>query len=313
MERVSVIIPVHNQPTTVGRAIESAIGQTYPELEVIVIDDGSTDSTADALSKHKSLTTIVTLPERVGPYKARFAGIARSHGEWITFIDADDYIDRNAIARCIDTAHRLNADIVQMRIKRMSQRWRIPLPTRQKYQAGKALDAVSFDDRIFPVQCWGKLYRASTIKGLERTAIGYDGLWGEDRLFNLSVFSKSPSIAVSGDATYTYNWGGCTSLSADRLEEFATVMSLKSQYLSEQGMLSSSIKETMAEEMLRLVRYNTRQMINSGHTEADIAASMRSAIPAEWMTAANISPHEIYLTEKMSLKRVIKHFIHNAL
>ena len=88
-ERVSVIIPVFNGASTVRRAIESALKQTHRNIEVVVIDDGSTDETAAILQTYGTAIRVMRQANS-GVSNARNLGIAESHGAWIAFLDADD-------------------------------------------------------------------------------------------------------------------------------------------------------------------------------------------------------------------------------
>jgi succinoglycan biosynthesis protein ExoO len=90
---VSVIIPAYNAAQTVTRAIDSALAQTFGALEVLVIDDASTDGTAAMVAdrhRHKPQVRVIVLAENGGPARARNIGIAASRGAWIGLLDADD-------------------------------------------------------------------------------------------------------------------------------------------------------------------------------------------------------------------------------
>jgi glycosyltransferase involved in cell wall biosynthesis len=86
---VSVIIPTYNRAKEVRASIESVLSQTYPALEVVVVDDGSTDGTAASLGEYGDRITLVT-QENQGPSAARNHGIEVSRGEIIAFLDSDD-------------------------------------------------------------------------------------------------------------------------------------------------------------------------------------------------------------------------------
>ncbi len=87
---VSVVIPAYNCARLLGRAIESALGQTYPNLECIVVDDGSTDGTPEVVTSFGD--RVLALRQRnAGASAARNAGIAAARGRYIAFLDADDY------------------------------------------------------------------------------------------------------------------------------------------------------------------------------------------------------------------------------
>jgi glycosyltransferase involved in cell wall biosynthesis len=86
---VSAIIPNYNYARFVGEAVESALGQTYPNIEVIVVDDGSTDNSLEVLEQYRDRIKIVE-QENSGVCVARNRGVAESKGEYIAFLDADD-------------------------------------------------------------------------------------------------------------------------------------------------------------------------------------------------------------------------------
>jgi len=89
MEKISVIIPVYNRPDFVTEAIQSVLSQTYPNIEIIVVNDGSTDNTSDVL-KQFSDKIIVIHQENKGVSAARNTGIYHSHSNWLSFLDSDD-------------------------------------------------------------------------------------------------------------------------------------------------------------------------------------------------------------------------------
>ena len=89
MPKVSVIIPTYQHAHFVAEAIESVLAQTYPDYEIIVVDDGSTDDTVEVLSRFGERITVIHQPNR-GVSAARNTGIRASKGEHIAFLDADD-------------------------------------------------------------------------------------------------------------------------------------------------------------------------------------------------------------------------------
>jgi glycosyltransferase involved in cell wall biosynthesis len=90
MPRVSVIVPVFNAARTVGQAIESVRAQTFTEVEIIAVDDGSTDASIEILRRYDGAVKILQQRNR-GPSAARNLGIANSTGEYLGFLDADDW------------------------------------------------------------------------------------------------------------------------------------------------------------------------------------------------------------------------------
>ena len=90
MSRVSVIIPAHNASEYVGQAIQSALTQSYAPLEVIVVDDGSTDATPDIVAGFAAPVRLIRKPNG-GPASARNVGARAAKGDWLAFLDSDDW------------------------------------------------------------------------------------------------------------------------------------------------------------------------------------------------------------------------------
>lgn len=111
---VSVIIPCYNAAQYVGDALDSVIAQTYPHWEAIVVNDGSTDSSADVVRSYMATDPRIRLINQVnrGLGAARNAGIAEAQGEWFLFLDADDTIAANMLFRATDDAIANGAQIV---------------------------------------------------------------------------------------------------------------------------------------------------------------------------------------------------------
>ncbi len=89
MTTISVIIPTYNRAHTLSRALDSVLAQTHPADEVIVIDDGSTDSTVELLQNSYPNVTLIQQQNR-GVSAARNSGIRASHSEWVALLDSDD-------------------------------------------------------------------------------------------------------------------------------------------------------------------------------------------------------------------------------
>ena len=125
-ELVSVIIPAYNRADSVGAAIQSVIDQKYRPLEVIVIDDGSTDSTRKVvcpfLQENDELSISYYYQSNGGVSAARNTGINKSKGKYISFLDSDDILLPNKIAHQVDILTKNNADICYGRVRYQSKK-----------------------------------------------------------------------------------------------------------------------------------------------------------------------------------------------
>lgn len=99
MEKISVVIPAYNSETTVKRAVDSVYAQDYENIEVIVVNDGSPDNTGEVLEELKNIhpDLVVITKENGGVSAARNDGIKAATGKWLMTLDADDYIDPEAL------------------------------------------------------------------------------------------------------------------------------------------------------------------------------------------------------------------------
>ncbi len=141
LELVSVVIPTHNRENTIKRAVDSVLCQTYANLEVIIVDDGSTDNTAKVIAEYDdNRIKLICQKEQGGANKARNIGIAHSRGEYIAFQDSDDewlpnklkvqiqLMEQESFAACYSAYNLCEGDLVRI----------IPgdYQNRDKYQRG---------------------------------------------------------------------------------------------------------------------------------------------------------------------------------
>lgn len=103
--RVSIVVPCHNAEAFVGEAIESALAQTHPETEVIVVDDGSTDGSADVAARYGARVRLLRTSHGGGS-RARNAGLRVAAGEAVLFLDADDLLGVDTVAHQVRALER---------------------------------------------------------------------------------------------------------------------------------------------------------------------------------------------------------------
>lgn len=118
--RVSVVIPVFNDEVTIGASLESAINQTVAEIEIIVVDDASTDRTPEIVAEYGARDPRIRLirqPENMSAFQARRAGVFAARAPYLLFLDGDDELNPQAAQVSLATAEAKQADIVQFGIE----------------------------------------------------------------------------------------------------------------------------------------------------------------------------------------------------
>ena len=110
---ISVAIPVYNGETTLRKCVDSILAQTYENIEVILVNDGSTDRSEDICRSYEQIDPRVKVisKENGGLSSARNAGIDKSRGEYIFFIDSDDWIDSDTLEVLLNAALQKDTDV----------------------------------------------------------------------------------------------------------------------------------------------------------------------------------------------------------
>ncbi|MBU6339209.1 MAG: glycosyltransferase [Rickettsiales bacterium] len=120
MVKISVIIPIYNTAQFLPKCLESVCGQTLRDIEIICVNDCSTDNSLDILqeyAKHDKRIKIIDLKENKGAAVARNIGVENAYGEYLGFVDSDDFIDLNFYEKLYDLAKKSNCEVVKGNIK----------------------------------------------------------------------------------------------------------------------------------------------------------------------------------------------------
>ena len=196
MGKISVIVPVYNVAPYLGQCVESILSQTYQNIEVFLIDDGSKDDSGEICDRFKSDERVRTIhKENGGVTAARETAFALVTGEWVSFIDADDWVDPEMLETMLSTAMERNADIVCCRMTDASPEghWC------REYDQEAATQAL-LEGALRNSLC-NKLYRAKVIQGIHIPA---DVRYAEDLLFNYYAFQRSQKVVSLSDRYYHY-------------------------------------------------------------------------------------------------------------
>ena len=166
---ISVIVPIYKVEAYLDDCVRSIVAQTYPHLEIILVDDGSPDSCGsmcDAWAKRDARIKVIHKPNG-GLSDARNAGLEIASGDFIAFVDSDDWIDPAMYEKMLSALLREEADICACRILSCFPDRRAPwgCPSYRVTDPEQTL-AMLYDDSAYPVSAWNKLYRRSLWQNL---------------------------------------------------------------------------------------------------------------------------------------------------
>ena len=206
---ISVIIPVYNCDQLVGKCIDSVLAQTHRDLELILVDDGSTDASGAVCDGYPARDARVKVlhQKNSGASCARNAGMAASTGAYLTFIDADDTVKPDYLEYLFRNLNENGVDVATCGLTLENQdgsvRQRMPSFEARVMETKEILDPYA---RHFQSCSVCKLYRRRALENPDGTLIQFrPGLRiGEDRLFWCDVLLKNGRACISGTPKYHY-------------------------------------------------------------------------------------------------------------
>ncbi len=206
MLTISIIVPIYNVEVYMTKCVESITNQTYKNLEIILVDDGSPDhcpEICDEWAKRDGRVRVVH-KQNGGLASARNAGMDVMTGDLFMFIDSDDYIDEDAVQCMVEGLEKTNADVVCCGMRKVfpnTDRTELDRYAPGEYRQEEAIKHLLLWDGAVRSYACGKLYRtdlAGDIRFIEKLK------YGEDTPFVYKVFSRSKRICQLPDVKYNY-------------------------------------------------------------------------------------------------------------
>lgn len=204
---ISIIVPVYEVEEYLSRCVESLVKQTYREIEIILVDDGSPDQCpklCDFWEKQDERIRVIH-KKNGGLSDARNAGISIAQGEYIVFVDSDDWVDNTFVERLYFAAYNTNSDICECEIIKTDGMTRIDEVKEelndsiQCYETEDALKLL-IQDSVFHQYVWNKIYKRGCMEGI----FFKKGKVNEDEFWTYQIFGRSKKIAKISNKLYYY-------------------------------------------------------------------------------------------------------------
>lgn len=200
---ISIIVPVYNISGYIEKCILSIITQTYKKIEIILVDDGSTDKSSDICEDYakKDARIKVIHKKNGGLSDARNFGIKYSSGRYISLIDGDDYVEETYIERQYEAIKKYDADMSITSHRVIYPKKQIDKSTGEVYSSvpEEVLRRILYDDGI-DLSAWGKMYSAKLFKTIEYPK----GRLFEDSATTYKLVDSCNRIAIDSTPTYNY-------------------------------------------------------------------------------------------------------------
>lgn len=191
---ISIIVPIYNAEKYIDRCVSSIVNQTFRDLEIILVNDGSVDNSLSIckLWENRDVRVRLLSQDNTGVSSARNLGIKNATGDFLMFLDSDDYMLPDMCNVMYDTLNEKNADLVICGIKETGENIWAPAKD-SDYQSSDEF----FNDFVYHLNtellspCWNKLYRKELVTDL----FNIDVSFGEDLIFNLHYLKNCEKIS----------------------------------------------------------------------------------------------------------------------
>lgn len=209
MPKISIIVPVYNVENYLEKCLDSLVNQTLTDIEIILVDDGSTDNSSKILDSYRNIYNNIQVISKKngGMSDARNVGLTHATGEYISFVDSDDYIEKDMLEKLYTKAKEKDYDIVFCNIN-------IVYPDKtilRKAELQEDTPILTLEDKkqlllnCYPV-VWNKIYKKSFLDACiyENDGLFKKGLWFEDVRMLYKMIPSISSAAIINDPLYHY-------------------------------------------------------------------------------------------------------------
>lgn len=267
---VSIIVPIYNVELYVERCINSIINQTYRNIEIILVNDGSTDKSLEIIKQFEKNDKRIQIlnKENGGQASARNLGIEISNGDYLIFVDSDDYLDLNSIRECVKAVNRFNSDLIIFDYYSLTQN------KKKLVEVGTKLSECT----VFP---WNKFYH----KKLWSEVKFPEGFWYEDLGIIPIVVSQAINIHKIDKSLYFYDTARGSSqtntIDSNKILHVIPMLENVYEYFSSKGMdyeIKKEVETLFIEHLLFSTVLNKIAVIDNKSTKLELLDKVNSTL-----------------------------------
>lgn len=204
MKTVSIVIPVYNVEKYLSECLDSVINQTYKDLQIIIVDDGSTDSSGKICDQYAEKDNRITVihQKNAGAANAKNTGLDNVKGEYLAFVDSDDWVEHNWIETLVNAMEKYDVDVVECGFDNVFVN---EVEEGKVYTDGEMLTTedyfIQYNENWVSVIFWNKFFRAELTEGIrfrkERRCI-------DDEFYTYKVVSNAKKMVRVSGILYHY-------------------------------------------------------------------------------------------------------------
>lgn len=231
--KVSIIVPVYKAEPYLHRCIDSILAQTFTDWELLLIDDGSPDRSGEICDEYakKDKRIRVFHKENGGVSSARNLGLEKMRGEYVMFVDSDDWIDVNTLDVCLDKIRTKHLDILQYSWKRVNEEGQV---LKEKVIKSEVLELGDFVNNANFNVCVGGNFINTSIIRKNRLRFDTELKLGEDQVFIITALSYAERIQSIPNTFYNYYFNSESATNNTKLVDIengiSAMMKLKKRY-----------------------------------------------------------------------------------
>lgn len=316
--KVSIVVPAYNTGRQISRCLSSLIGQSYTNIEIIVVDDGSQDKTLDIVNKFAKRDARIKVLKRshCGPNLARKYGVKMATGKYTMFVDSDDYISKSAVLELVKQFEKNNVDVIRFgAIKLPEDTIFAPIiaSDRNKVLSGKDIMRLMLTSGVLNNLCF-QIYKTDMLKNI----VAFDSKikFGEDFLANLEIHQKTKRVLFYDKTLYYYcNNPKSTSRNKDRKEVINTIKDrifITREAINLSNSYGKAIENAAIYYQIKSMRYRITEIANiPNYNEEKFLNDFEKTLPSNWVTGVNYTEldefmRKLSVVEKLKNRRIVK-------